>query len=696
MDGKKIFHNPIFQAGFIAFFITMVMECLSKRSVIKMFIWLFTKPQFFIVNWCIVSIPFFIAVAFRRKYAIFCLVSFLWVLLGVIDCAVISSRVTPFTFNDVKVLKTVLPVIDHYIKIWQLVLIIIAVLIVLGFVIFGFFKLPKIEGELKWLSLYTQSIVAALICFGFISLSMKVGLIETRFANIRNAYNDYGLAYCFTNSVFNTGVKKPKDYSVAKVDDIIKTIATDGDAREKNHQDPTEAPTPGGDSIPKTDPSRVSDRPNVIFVQLESFFNVNRLENVVYKENPIPVMTSLYENCYTGLLSVPSISAGTANTEFEVLTGMNMDDFGPGEYPYKTVLSERTAESIAYNLKDYGYATHAIHNNTASFYSRNVVYPNLGIDNFTSIEFMTNVEYNQLNWARDEILTRYIAQALDSTSGQDFVFTVSVQGHGAYPDEDVLKDESLLVSIENVNGEVGEFNFAYYLEQLRDMDTFVGELIRYLETRPEKSVLVLYGDHLPGFDFYNEDLNKGSLYETEYAIWSNYDLGEPVRKDLQSYQLSAYVEELLGYETGLIARLHQGKDDYGDEEYLDALQTLEYDMLYGDMLCWNGVCPYKGSILSYGHSIVDINGIKAIKEPKKDEYYYLMINGSNYNEYSVVFLNNVKQDTIYVDDSTLFVAGLEMKKGDMLTVCQYGGGTPVVLSSSEAYFCKESDLIKKH
>ena len=40
----------------------------------------------------------------------------------------------------------------------------------------------------------------------------------------------------------------------------------------------------------------------------------------------------------SGYCQVPSIGAGTANTEFEMLTGMSMRYFGPGEYPYKSYL----------------------------------------------------------------------------------------------------------------------------------------------------------------------------------------------------------------------------------------------------------------------------------------------------------------------------------------------------------------------
>ena len=87
--------------------------------------------------------------------------------------------------------------------------------------------------------------------------------------------------------------------------------------------------------------------PNFIFVQLESFFDANYLKDLTYGENPVPNFERLKETCSSGLFYVPSIGAGTANTEFEVLSGMNLDHFGVGEYP----LQDRRQEP---NLRIHG------------------------------------------------------------------------------------------------------------------------------------------------------------------------------------------------------------------------------------------------------------------------------------------------------------------------------------------------------
>ena len=70
--------------------------------------------------------------------------------------------------------------------------------------------------------------------------------------------------------------------------------------------------------------------PNVMFVQLESFFDPTEVEWLRFSEDPIPNLRKLFNEYSSGYFKVPSVGAGTANTEYEVLTGMSMRFFGPG------------------------------------------------------------------------------------------------------------------------------------------------------------------------------------------------------------------------------------------------------------------------------------------------------------------------------------------------------------------------------
>ncbi|MDD3543715.1 MAG: LTA synthase family protein, partial [Petrimonas sp.] len=235
--------------------------------------------------------------------------------------------------------------------------------------------------------------------------------------------------------------------------------------------------------------------PNIIAIQLESFFDPTNVRGLVFSDDPIPNFRKLMAGYSSGMYTVPSVGAGTANTEFETLTGMSMRYFGAGEYPYKSVLKEETCESAAYDLGNIGYTSHAIHNNEANFYSRRSVYANLGFNTFTSEEYMdTQTDVNENGWMRDHNLTKYIKQCMESTDNQDFIFTVSVQGHGPYPEEPVSGDPAITVT----GAATDEQNcmWEYYANQIYEMDQFIGGLITWLETQDEDVVLLLYGDHL--------------------------------------------------------------------------------------------------------------------------------------------------------------------------------------------------------
>ena len=199
-------------------------------------------------------------------------------------------------------------------------------------------------------------------------------------------------------------------------------------------------------------------------------------------------------------------------------TGVNLDDFGPGEYPYRTVMQSKTCESAAYDLKKIGYATHAIHNNDATFYDRYKVFSHLGYDTFTSIEYMdSDYQKTPLGWAKDKMLVPQIKKTLDSTDGRDYIFTISVQGHGDYP-EVMPEGYNTSIKVSNFFNPEEQTQFEYYVNQVHEMDSFIGELVDMLKRRKEETVLVMYGDHLPTFSFTNDTMENGDIYQTEYFI----------------------------------------------------------------------------------------------------------------------------------------------------------------------------------
>lgn len=111
---------------------------------------------------------------------------------------------------------------------------------------------------------------------------------------------------------------------------------------------------------------------------------------------------------------------------------------------------------------------------------------------------------NPLGWVKDSVLTDEIIKCLDSTDSPDYVYTISVQGHGDYPSEPILDNPSITVS----GSPTDELNckWEYYVNQIHEMDQFVKELTDALADYPEDVILVMYGDHLPTMGLTVEDL----------------------------------------------------------------------------------------------------------------------------------------------------------------------------------------------
>lgn len=661
---SKVLGNPWVRLGLLALLLNFINECLSRHSFIKGIIYFGSHPLAFLFNSFMIFFTLSIAMLFKKRVFATFFISALWFGLGVTNFVIRSSRKSPFAASDFRNLTEGLKVIQKYYTIPQIVILCLVIAALVACIIFIAIRTPKVKQKIN----YLLSALVIAVSFGMIMIinyvSNATGLIPRQFGNLVRAYDTYGFGYMFSCSLFRNGVSKPKDYSPGKVNDVVDSVENN----DKNNND--------------NDKNDI-DKPNIIFLQLESFFDATNVKGLEFSEDPIPNIRKLYEKFPGGYLSVPSFGAGTANTEFETMTGMNLDDFGPGEYPYKTVLQSTACESICYYLSNYGYTTTALHDNTGGFYDRNRVFSRLGFDSFVSIEYIEKYEKNPIGWVKDKCLTDEIVGILDSTGTPDYIYTISVQGHGDYPENTDGLDLPIKVTNNDVTGNPN--GFEYYVNQTHEMDAFVAELIDALSKRDEKTILVIYGDHLPTFDITDDDLKNGDIYQTQYVIWNNYNL-QIENKDLQAYQLSAYLMKNLGMKGGVISRLHMSHFDKEDnEEYLSNLKLLEYDILYGNCQAYEGVNPYKITNMKMGYKPIKVlNGENA--------YSHIVIRGRNFTEFSQVEINGTVHKTIYNGPDELLVDGYTLKDGDQIAVLQISNSNET-LSRTNIFTYKESDKL---
>ncbi len=655
---RKIAKTGIFQCVVLAIVLDIILEILGRHSFLDTMKYIVNEPMVFLYNCSIIFFTLTLALLMRKRVFGYGIISFAWLLCGITNCIVLGFRITPFSAIDMLMARNTITIIDKYFTVWQIVAIVAALFLALVAIIVLFLKSPTIQGNIYRVRTTVMIVATFCIVMLFTKIALNAQAISDNFANLATAYDKYGFVYCFSNSVVDVGIGEPDDYSEEKMLEIKEEL----------------------DTVKASGARFAKKKPNVIVVQLESFMDPSYVKNLSFNMNPIPNFTKLKEECASGFLTMPAIGAGTANSEFEVLSGFDVAYFGAGEYPYKTVLGDTTCETMATQLKKLGYSTHAMHNHDGTFYDRYIVYKNLGFDTFTPMEYMYDVEHTQKNWEKDNVLTGEIMKTLKATENQDFIFTVSVQGHGRYPSELDYENYSYPVKVTGTGSESLDNEWTYYCNQLYEMDEFIGALIEELENFDEDVVLVMYGDHLPGFDLSDEDVENGNLYQTEYFIWSNMKNFSAKKEDIAAYDLSTKLFDVVGFEKSYMQKFRTLYSEE-DEAYNDIIWNIQYDMLYGERYMYPDGWPYEPTDMQYGIEPISITDItegdyqrlpeNPEEAPEQLHGYY--IKGENFNECSFVWIDDgFKKDTIYIDRNTLFIPDIEFEDGEEICVAQVG------------------------
>lgn len=644
--------------------IVFVVEILSRRDFLSACSFVGGHTGAFLFNAFIVFASLSLVYLFRRRAFFRIIISGFWIILGIINGCILSNRVTPFGFTDLKCINDLFAMNNtNYFTAEEATIVVIGLGLFALFCAVLFIKGPRYQGRI-----HKIVVLASIVSVMFIGLpvttsaAQNANVVASYFSNIAQGYENYGFIYGFSSSVVDRGMSKPDDYTEEHVAEITDKV----------------------DSTKQETTVTKDDAPNIICVLLESFCDPDEIKFLHYNDDPIPTFHKLEENYSTGYLTVPVVGAGTANSEFEVLTGMSMQYFGTGEYPYKTILKKTDCESTAADLASIGYGTHAVHNNGGNFYSRVNAFSMMGFDTFTSKELMNIQTYTPNgSWATDDILVDETIKTLDSTPNQpDFTYTITVGTHGDYPKEQVIENPKYTAN--GAFDEETKNQWTYYINQLNEVDTFMADLIDKVSKRDENTVIVFFGDHLPTMGLQDSDMRSGDIYKTKYVTWNNMGL-EKQDADLYAYQLMASITNSVGIHEGTILNYHQTQMNSSD--YLDGLENLQYDILYGDRYCYNGEDKYPATDIVMGIDPVTVDS--ATNSIGDSE---VIIRGSNFTKWSKVFVNGSKVNTIFSGPNCLIISKDAISDGDTLQVNQMGSNNTVFRSSNTLTY-SDSDVV---
>lgn len=422
-------------------------------------------------------------------------------------------------------------------------------------------------------------------------------------ANVPAVYEAFGFPYCFLHNFNLYPVDKPPGYN-----------AQEAASYEDTYREAEAAP---------------ETAPNILMVMCEAFTDLPNQAAFTYtgETNPIAAYNRLAEQTLSGHLVVSNTGAGTANTEFDVLTGMMTNRIGTGTTSAFRVV-HRNIDSIPRMLTQAGYRTFFLHPGQNWFYNRESVYSYLGI---TDQVFQDAFSRSDLvgDWISDAGFLRVLKESLEARQGDTplFTYAVTIQNHQSYgagkygyvpdpPQTDIALSDAARTYL------------SVYFKGLQDSAAMLEELTEYLDSLDAPYLLVFFGDHQPNLGghylAYRElDPNYGSTdtveetlqpYTVPYLIWGNaayrqdHDLLAQAQawnlpETISSHYLGALTCQLAGY---------QGHDGYFD--FLNALrEQLPVSSVYG----------YQLSDGSYTDTLPD--DLQALEDIRwKWQYYRLM------------------------------------------------------------------------
>ena len=537
---------------------------------------------------------------------------------------------------------------DKYINKTMIIIAVICLAFLIAVAVF----LYKLDCDTKRFKLI-NFVLIFIVSIGFFSTvrsQQSKNIMQFKRWDIPASYKCNGLTYSTVESCVKYIRKKPNDYSQAKIQEIKDKVdkAEASDNRTLNNK-----------------------KPNILFVQLEAFMDPTEVKGIKYSEDPIPNFRKLTQTFTHGMASAPTTGGGTVRTEFEVMTGNNIDYLTPGEIPYNTILKSKYYNSVATTLKSEGYKAHAVHNFQGNFYGRNNAYAKLGFDDFTSKEYMSNYELNEREWVKDVILTKYIEKALDSTKDSDLVYTVSVQGHSSYPTD--AENYDFPIKVSGTLDQKVLNQMYYYVNQIKGTDDFIGELVDMVNKRNEDTIILFYSDHMPKLKIFEDDDFYLDKYKAPFAFYANFDIEKYDIDEIESYELSSLMFKEAGLKYGPMERFNTYMKD--DPEFSKMQDLIEYDVLFGKSYYINDDEKAKKNTLKMGVEDIVINNI----ETKGNK---MIIHGANFTTNSRVYLNDKQVDKKFIDENTLEVDKIDNL--DTISIKQIGRNS-VVLSSSDDF-----------
>ena len=319
-----------------------------------------------------------------------------------------------------------------------------------------------------------------------------------------------GTAINFLRLAHAKTMEQPEDYSEETIQAVAKRYAA------------------AADEINTTRTANLTDS-TVVMILSESFSDPTRIPDVTFSIDPMPNIRAIKDATTSGLMFSPGYGGGTANIEYQALTGLNMANFDESMLSVYQQLVPSQEEPYSFNRiwsEQYGEnGSVAFHPYYKNMYLRDHNYDRFGfselltLDSDPAIEHQDHIDASP--YVSDAASYANVLDAINSQDHPQFIQLVTMQNHSGYGDyyaTNEFREADLSPLDDNERWQIEN-----YTKGLSLTDQATAEFLNTLNTIDKPVTVIFYGDHLPSiYTTANADMdNTLTLHETDYFIWSN-------------------------------------------------------------------------------------------------------------------------------------------------------------------------------
>lgn len=613
---------------------TVIIEFMNRGGISETASWIVSSYKSFAISYVTVFSLLNIFMFIPRERINLGLSIFFGILLSIMSYVshlIMEFRGEPLSIKDLKLAGEGADIIQNFKAgtLSPVVALLCAAAIIIMFIVL-FIKVKKVD-ESRYIIAVLSTVALFYLywmnIYGFTKLGIDIPSDVT--------WNHQANGFIVGNLIDSKFMKipKPKHYSKPALEDVYNNM---------KKQTPVAAPT---------------EKPDIVYILSESFWDPTVVKGLKLSADPIPTYRKLVSEGISGTITVPGIGGGTANTEYEVLTGLSKEFINNYSLPYNPYNDyiTRPVSSMASILSEQGYKTTALHTYHSWFYRRDEVYKDIGFDKFISLEDLPETPSYLYTYVKDTEINNMIQRETEAANNKpSFTFAATMQLHGPY-DNFTVKDKkiSVLSPLSSNSKQIVE----NYANVLNESDKDLNSLIEYYKNSKRPTILVFFGDHIPalGNNVYNElnfDLTKPQAKKTPVLIWSNYKkLSGTV--DMDANYISPLVMDVINNKSSLYMNYLDAlykKAPHISQQSAGAMysdfELLQYDIMHGSQYYYDlAGQPKVNSSYTEGNPL----SLKQALIQENDISYTFNIIGTGIGAMSKLYINGEKTNFLLTD-----------------------------------------------